>query len=245
MKYYVTTGISLSTQSRCWKGRDTSNDGRAWDEILELSNASEVIEDIKRLHEDISAQFDGARDVLQRAEEVVAGDNGFDPECWSENGRKLLPAELATIFMMQRDGRIFSRQGLHEVIFVGSETNRIETALCCAILRQLVGLNRVPGLTTRVLHLNANWDPRNTRGLLEAVEEFNQSELTRNDDAEFVLTGGYKAVIIALVLKIMLKAFDMDERNPWITRLYHLHESSEELVILPMKGGDIDPGVEF
>jgi len=206
-------------------------------QLLESDDAIAILADVKSLRDKVLEAMQG--DDIEAAMEM------FDEESWSSKGHRTLPAELNTLYMMQRDGRIFARPGVHEVVFLCSSSNRVEGTFCCRAIEKLARIGKAPGLTSSVRLLTNDWDPRNTVCLAKAVDEINQSELAGNMECEFVLTGGYKAVIIALVNKITLKALDLNERQHWTTRIYHLHESSEDLIIIPLKDGDIDIDTAF
>ncbi len=253
MKYFVTTGTSLTESSRCWYSENEINtaparrsvrsyDDKTLEDLLESGNLS-VLKQLRerRVHVSERAAIPtwdpgNSTPYHSNADGVVA--RYFDPECWNLNRRRSLPAELATLVTMTTLSIIGPGD---EIVLLMGETNRPEAALCAAILRQMSGSGHFPTSKISVADVG-NWDPLNAGfdGVMEKLwrSEFsNGTHLTSPQPrASFVLTGGYKAVVIDLAVRL--------GKYSSTTSIYFLHEKADinqvrhGLITIPIEGGD-------
>lgn len=195
--WYVTTGVSLWEQSRCWRLDDLAG------EVLEEADKKSV-RDLQKTDEgrELLAQWKGKRDELreqltanstdlpQRARDLVA--SNFRQECWEKARVGTLPAELTTLYLL------LHRQDEHRVkeedpiVFLVGNSNREVGYVLQAILQQVGCKNPVEVLEC------GNLDPKDDEAFNRAMGAVAERIRERQNDFRLVLTGGYKGVLIAL-----------------------------------------------
>ena len=236
--WYVTTGRSLSERSRCWKPID---DEDLLAEIAVLDGRSDG---------DIRSQVDCGYDLLRRyalvragvlaalgedraakmrkAQGLVAG--RFRAECWNGTRLRALSAELATLFFLRSQV-----EAGDEVVLLGSESNENDVYLDWAALERLrdEGRSAAPSVTITA-RPEYSLDPKSTGIFNEGVRRLWAEMKDQVSNACLVLTGGYKAVLIALALRV-----GGSEIAP---RICYLHEDESDGLIwmdkLPDRNGD-------
>jgi hypothetical protein len=222
--WYVTTGISLWETSRCWKlaGVDSEvlqqADTLSENELLAKDGGPALIELWRRCREDIREALSVASNAekLNKARELV--DNCFRQECWSENGLRALPAELATLWAL------FHRQIVVQgdrVVFIQGRSNADVAYMLQAMLERV--LDGSPRVTADIVG-PYDLDPTESDAFNAGVRDMWDVVMDTNPKA-FVLTGGYKAVLIAIARKV-----------PAGTPLYYSHESDPSKVIQLTEG---------
>lgn len=233
MKYYVTTGISVSQSARCWRDRRKEADGcTTAEEILKQfpAEAPEILEDLQSRTEEVFAKIHGdpARGPQAFLESARSAADQFDTNCWDVGLRHLLPAELATLFAMHRDNglltpadQIVFLSGMPDGDFPG---NQKESALLCAMMEMILQEHSdLTGLAVELHPQSANWNPTDARSFRNNMAKL-CDEL--EESACFVLTGGYKGVLIYL-------SHYLTKRKA-TGQLYYLHEDSDKLVDFPL-----------
>jgi len=146
-------------------------------------------------------------------------EDSFREECWTESWRRhALPAELATLAVLHRNSKI--KHGDTLILILG-ESNRTDGFILKAILEYLTRsegpLAGVGVKTVGPFKLDPQEDTtfnRNFQGFTET--------LGIDANVRFVLTGGYKALLIAVARWL--------ERERSAVSIYSLHESGREVI---------------
>lgn len=245
MRYYVTTGTSLSQESRCWFSkaeldeaadndtapiRDTSFDH--YHNLLALLDEpnpqpKQIFQYINRVrsraawltHPDSGWDENlNEADYKQQAADRVA--EYFDLECWDIRNRHLLSAELSTILVMSVFGGngVFSEE--HELHLIGGESNRSDTVLSWAVLKRVASDGIFAFDPERITcSYSRHLDPINHPDFAKRMDELWQNVQPTRDDpnVSFVLTGGYKGVGLAIASRIKSESTDY----------YYLHEKAD------------------
>jgi hypothetical protein len=229
--WYVTTGISLWETSRCWKleGVDSQvlqqADTLSESKLLAKEDGPALIELWKGRREEIQRTLSAASvsDKQPRAKELVR--DHFRQECWCQNGLKALPAELATLWAL------FHGQIVQEgdtVTFIQGQSNADVAYMLEAMLG--AALNGLPRVRTAIVGPYA-LDPTESDAFNAGVRDM-WDEVKDTNPKAFVLTGGYKAVLIAIARKA-----------PHGTLLFYSHESDpSQLIPLTAQERDIKAG---
>jgi len=233
--FVVTCGTSLSKSSRCWNGCESfagCTDLDDYDgEQLVLRAADLAGNPLAHLHgirQRILLNVEGdERTMDERAEAEVA--THFRADCWLSGPRYLLSAELATLRAMNARITDGSR-----VVLVSGRSNAPDAALIGAILRHLVRIERFP--RAEILRRSpVAWDPIDsvtfTRAL-RALWECTLLELATAPDVQdvsLVLTGGYKAVLIDIGIKI--GANPSSAVSSKLRGAYYLHEEKQNALV--------------
>ncbi len=220
--WYVTTGISLWESSRCWtlKGRINgvlqAADDRSEKELSADNSTGPAL----------LAQWAAARRVIKNSLEAAnAADmantattlvkENFRPECWSPDRLKALPAELATLWGLFDQGKI---TGQDHITLIQGDSNKTVAFMLQAMLVTLV-----PAFKGRIGILGPyGLDPL-VQDVFHGGVESMWSAIFFNAEAPpcaFVLTGGYKALLIAIA-----------RRAPAGTALYYSHETDPAKLI--------------
>lgn len=276
MRYFVTTGTSLRTSSRCWLSKKEAEEGRprnsdllggeideaVLDEIdtrdpiklLQSENHLIYLNQTRRAGEVCEAlppraQGRALEDYVQNDARQLVGER-FDRSCWDLNKRRLLPAELATILTMchvkpaDREPHFMPNDSL---ILLCGRSNEREAALLTAMLRELAadGCSAFPLQEDYIclMQVEPGWDPTKPKSFHEGMnwlwkrvnEHFPGS--INDDEAQFIITAGYKGVIADLCIRI--------GKFAKTTRLFYLHDEAEVgsvdhgLVCLKIKAGHV------
>jgi hypothetical protein len=218
--WYVTTGISLWESSRCWKleGRDSISIEKT-DQFTEkelsadtfgpglMQGWANVRDSIKKT---ISPENDGTKDT--RAQQLV--EEYFRRECWAQDRLQALPAELATLCALFQSEKIAMGD---TITFIAGESNKEVAHMLKAMLT--AALNGSPSVTINIVGPYA-LDPTETDKFNAGVQSMWEKVSSDQNPKAFVLTGGYKAVLIAIARKA-----------PAGTPLYYSHESNPSQVI--------------
>jgi len=224
--WYVTTGVSTTKDSRCWEL--FANDRRRQDSLADRDH-----EPIGTLREDnklwsFLAAIDQRRselltpasqdpgDLRKWAEEIAR--ENFRDECWTDPTRRhALPAELATLAVLHRRERIGPDDQLY---LIAGESNPVDSAALQAILAYLKGKEFLKvGAISRV---GPFWlDPVETTQFDEQIQELWHS-LAIDGDTRFVLTGGFKGVLIAIAGRLA--------QGHASVPIYYLHETGDDVV---------------
>lgn len=236
-RYYVTTGTSLSQKSRCWFSEDelagrcrdrimTQYDDRSLINVLETEDP-DTIESVFATARGRSTRFanknpdNGLSQNLSPADAILKAvqlaETYFDPTCGDLNKRQTLPAELSTLLTMDVLFGGFSDQD--EIYFIGGESNRAEVLMSAAVLRCLSRREQVLVPEASIIaDYERELDPLNPTTFFQAmVKLWSQVNPTADKPpTEFVVTGGYNGVGIALAIRIKFES----------TAFHYLHEDS-------------------
>jgi hypothetical protein len=205
--WYVTTGISLQEKSRCWQDSGLMPDFAVLDHMS--SHQFEASQTGARLRTWLNEQLraiEGSPNPCQAAENFV------QQHFRAEAVQGLLPAELATLKALADQGAL---QEGDQLRFLGGVTNWAVAQVLKAAAKSLW-----PGLRVDLLG-PYQLDPVNTGNFNTAVEQLWVKEIQSNlDRARFVLTGGYKALLLALAWRLSAN-WAVPRGVPVI---YYLHE---------------------
>ena len=232
--YFVTTGISLSNSSRCWKGAErwtedgvnVDLDARRDHVVLELPQGGAIVRHLRCVRERVCNEVgEDPGTMPSRARTVV--EESFRVECWSRDRARLLPAELATLFALRLEMKPGDR-----VVLPAGQTNRADTYLLQAMIDLLAtqGKEGLQGVTTLVTGPYA-WEPTSSTAVQEAVKRLFADSRCLRLPMEYVLTGGYKIVLMTLVHQLTL--------NQVSTRLRYIHEDGDALITVELQEGGI------
>jgi hypothetical protein len=239
--YIVTTGVSLAL-SRCWKPRDGSDSSLGlWDgvtglsEILAQPERASILEAIQKLAKSVIDEMgEEERRYRELALEIV--DRRFRWECWQPRSPEirshLLPAELATLcFLAHR----FRAGDVLEITCgrgePGTPDNLREAALIWAVLHKL----ELRGELAARAELSPpfSWAPETTERFLSGMDDLWQYATREGAaaDLRFVLTGGYKAVLLDIMRRLVA-----GQRS---SSIHYLHEGGSNLVTIEIEAGKI------
>ena len=229
--WFVTTGRSVFDSSRCWcfvpdalRGHDHKSDLQ----LFEMEGMGELMLELRDLR---------TRTLIERTEipgiqDVV--DAKFRRSCWDPTRFRALPAEMATLFWLCRRGHIQSEDVIHLLRGRGNEDAAV--FLQHMLNRCKAGQPGLPENTSPlpgdvkivVSHDSYSVDPIATNEFTSGIDALWSYVLeicgTNLAGARFVLTGGYKGLLIALVLKIVAS---QGRGRP----MFYLHEEVSHDVI--------------
>lgn len=216
--WYVTTGVSLWQQSRCWRLDGVSAqvleeaDTKSVSKLQETEEGRELLARWKRKREALKDSLLAMwTDFPQRARDLVA--SNFRQECWEKARVGTLPAELTTLYLL------LHRQDEHRVkeedpiVFLVGDSNREVGYVLQAILQQVGCMNPVEVLEC------GNLDPKKDEEFNRAMSALAERIRETRNDFRLVLTGGYKGVLIALA------------RSFASAYVYYNHEGSPQALI--------------
>jgi len=216
--FFVTTGISLRESSRCWTGleewRSATNQ-----QLLDQAHSGNLFETFRNRRADV------LRAITDPASANHAVEAQFDPKCWDPIYRHTLPAEMATLLALGA-GQIITDEDA--VVFLAGKTNFREALLLEAMYRFLQTNGSIPLAAGRVsisnpFVLDPSTDDDFQRGMTPLLD------LVASRDAHFVLTGGYKIVLIRLIQELVTL-----QRSG---NLYYIHEHGDRLITLTIEAG--------
>jgi hypothetical protein len=199
-RWIATTGMSITDSSRCWRfgvpkldswltkvddrpSSDLVSDPRSWSNLRELQiNRARLLKPAAR---DLIDLESWANTVVNRA---------FRQECWAVARRHALPAELATLLMLHSLRHLNAGD---TILLLGGESNKHAVHLLCQALNKLLPKCNLCTETAFQLDPNANEVfNREMRALFSGHIE------PAGRDARLVLTGGYKAVLMWITLRL-------------------------------------------
>lgn len=223
--WYITTGRSLSTDSRCWKLFDDRRQDTLADRdfqplgiVREDGNLWAFLAAVDASRAELLGSLPADRDqTLKSARELVAA--SFREECWTDAPRRhALPAELATLAVLRRNEKI--QEGDTLTLILG-ESNLTDGRVLQAILEHLAGQGGpLAGITVQAIG-PFELDPKESDAFNRHFKTLTEG-LPIDGEARFVLTGGYKAVLIAL-------ARWLAQSHPSVP-IFSLHESGNEVI---------------
>ena len=209
--WYVTTGISLWNSSTCWR-LEGSQDGKSW--------AARRDELKKRL----ASTADCRQEELQRAADQLVAEN-FRSECWDGKDAghvRALSAELSTLLLLWgQPGGVQSGDEIR--IIQGYSTPEVAAVLKAIlerVMRDAPAVRCAVTLTPKCYRL----DPKESASFNRAIHDLWNGEIQERDPAgtaRFVMTGGYKAVLMALAVR-------MGRRGRG--RIYYSHEGEPRVI---------------
>lgn len=217
--YFISTGKSLSDQSRCWKDQDTFSSAGASEELDALDDellASRLdYGDVRKHLQDCRAK------ALAGLEAGHPIGDWFRSECWTDARKfRLLPAELATMAVMShgRPSPVFTAgDSLH--ILIG-KTNAREGRAIHSILLDLVRTDPAMRGLDVGMSTDIGWDPLDYGTFERAMRELWVS--IQDHNPALILTGGYKGVLLQL-------AWDASRDRPTVP-LYYLYEGTDTVI---------------
>lgn len=208
--WYVTTGVSLWEQSRCWQLEDVNED------VFQQADQQGVSE-LQQSEEgrQLLALWAQKRGTLKaslaanprRATELV--EQNFRRECWDQGRLRTLPAELTTLYLLFRGQNEHQIGEEDKIIFLAGGSNHEVGYVLQAILR-CVGCNN----PTDVWECG-NLDPSDDQQFNQAMAALAARIETFTNAFRLVLTGGYKGVLIALARRFShVPVYYNHERTP-------------------------------
>lgn len=227
--HFVTTGKSLRTHARCWqvpRGFRVSELDETDTEDLDPENLRELRKTTNSIFSLLEADGGNALDLVQTY---------FRFETWRPGKGRLLSAELNTILRMferQPQGSSLIPDG-DEIHLLLGKSNREEGLLLKAILEKL-STKFFPNV--RIDKSGPyDWDPVNDARFetgMQYVQKCIDARVpNRNDEISFILTGGYKAVLIDLA-----RWLGFDRRNASLH--YIFEEPPAELIKVRIRKGE-------
>ncbi|GEM_PF-1921914 len=231
--WFVTTGRSVFDSSRCWNfvpPEIRAHDGKSDLELLRTEGVADLIPD---LYGERSQRFGN----VNNEQEIQAFVNEwFDCSCWHPNRYRALPAELATLFWLsqpvadQQEHTIQEGDTIHLIQGVGNEAAlylRPMLENCMDHHAVPDGVEPLPQVGIELMGPFA-LDPVDQEAFTQGFAEMWQAITALQDvdqtQARFVLTGGYKGVLLGLALKI-------SGYQGVLTRIYYSHEEATRTVI--------------
>ncbi len=231
--WFVTTGRSVFDSSRCWKflpkpirQHDDKSD-------LELLRQPGLAQWLPKLYTERSRHLEQADHQI----EGIVGEH-FAPCCWDAKKFRALPAEMATLLWLcqpvenDQDPTIQTGDTIH---LIQGESNKQAALYLKHMLERCKnpdGLGKkvrpLPDVTIETMGPFA-LDPKEQQGFENGFSDMWRAITERIGgggpaDARFVLTGGYKAVLLGLALKI-------SGYQGVQTRIYYSHEEATQSVI--------------
>jgi hypothetical protein len=213
--YFVTVGKSLLTSSRCWNEIPDGLRNASWHDLADprflRSNLEAVCKAVEVRNQLLRELTDQDRFEAQ-AKKLVDKDVKPIQDAW-ENAPNRLPAELATLRGIKE-----SFDGDRLVLLCGNDNVKVGYLLA-AMIRQVI--NRADdGISVLTGY---DWSLASTdtfvSGMDKVWERVREIILSVPSEAlHFVLTGGYKGVLIDLTRRIV------NERRR--ATLYYLHEDT-------------------
>ncbi len=246
-RFFVTTGTSVLESARCWKQRDKAYDGigSIRDVLLEdprdEAKLDSFVKDIQ-IRNDILAKMNGLRDADKDEDadqyEVPARkvlEKRFDLSCWAPDKIGLLSAELSTLHQMHVNGVISPDS---TVQFLGGRTNAQAAWLVTEMMRAINSEWKL-GYAIEGPQELYDWEPHPgdfyfaLSGMAAGIERLNG-----NHDLHLVLTGGYKGVLLELVIQFVSR-LRVARKNMVI---YYLAENNGQLIDLRLNHAAAEPG---
>jgi hypothetical protein len=225
--WYVTTGISLWESSRCWLLENVKTeilqraDQFSEKELSTYDSGPGLMQQWAKVREDIKSLISRANPAAKdsQAEQLVR--IYFRQECWAIDRLKALPAELATLCALFQKAMI---QTGDTIAFIAGESNKDVAHMLKAMLT--AALNGFPSVIINIVGPYA-LDPTESDAFNAGVRDM-WDEVKDTNPKAFVLTGGYKAVLIAIARKA-----------PHGTLLFYSHES-DPLQLIPLTAQERD-----
>lgn len=222
----VTTGTSMFTSSRCWKGCEAFGPLQIDDcsEDLLWSDNPEALQHLRRIREEVFGKIPSPADlktINDAAAKVV--ESQFREECWAQDRLHLLSAELATLYLILQD----PDNTYSDIRFLCGTSNLQDAYLNAAILRKMI-----PGIGVEVGTVG-DWDPIDDAAFGKVIGQLSKvmDEMVAGHQTEthvdFVLTGGYKILSIYIAI-----VFGMG--RDWgrsIDRLWYLSEGENRKLV--------------
>jgi hypothetical protein len=225
--WYVTTGISLWESSRCWKLEGIDSISPEIDQCTEKELSADksgpgLMQQWAQVREKIKATISSANagDKDSQAQKLV--EKYFRKECWAKDRLRALPAELATLWALFQEKKIVEGD---TITFIAGESNADVAYMLKAMLK--AALNGSPSVTINIVGPYA-LDPTETDKFNAGVQKMWGEVQEGTNPKAFVLTGGYKAVLIAIARKA-----------PHGTLLFYSHESDPSQLI-PLTAQELD-----
>jgi hypothetical protein len=197
--WYVTTGISLWESSRCWLLENVKTeilqraDQFSEKELSTDDSGPGLMQQWAKVREDIKSLISRANPAAKdsQAEQLVR--IYFRQECWAIDRLKALPAELATLWALsqQKEKKIVEGD---TITFIAGESNKDVAHMLKAMLT--VAFNGAPPVKINIVGPYA-LDPTESNKFNAGVQKM-WGEVQDTNPKAFVLTGGYKAVLIAI-----------------------------------------------
>lgn len=239
MRYYVSTGKSLSESSRCWKFLSIIGDhaacrdmrSREIDTVDALHYLLECRQAVRtHLVDAITTQEVARIETRTKSlvEEHFAHDVGSESHLYH-----LLPAEITTLMRMHEDPSIPIADGDEVVFFIGHPDDQSSNAkdgfFCKALLSKLMDMGAFPRV--RVSNHLLCWHPQGPRfdDVMDGAVDLCMPPFN------LVLTGGFKGVILALAAKTSGKAIPNGHwaeyrQQGWRPHAYYIEQNSDTVV---------------
>ncbi len=233
--WFVTTGRSVFDSSRCWcfvPEAIRKHDGKSDMALLRQPGLTKSVLTLYADRENSLEQQVTEHQIKDFVEE------NFDPCCWDSNKFRALPAEMATLFWLCQSRGSHSDDIIQQgdtIHLIQGERNKKAALYLKHMLEMCKDSDAIgkyaqplPGVEIEILGSFA-LDPRDQQGFDGGFGEMWEAITGRIGEhgpghARFVLTGGYKAVLLGLALKISgYQGVD--------TRIYYSHEEATQSVI--------------
>jgi len=212
--WYVTTGISLIEKSRCWQGAG-SPDFSQFDQSVN-SAVFEVSPQTRLLRQWLQAGLDRVKGGAETAADFVA--SHFRRDCFCGAKQSLLPAELATLWALSDTKEI--KPG-DQVQFIGGASNWHLAKVLQSAARLLLPEVQVDCIGPYKL------DPVDDSEFDAGIDKLWRCIEPNLAQARFVLTGGYKAILLALAFRLA-DSYDIQTGTPII---FYTHETPGSALI--------------
>lgn len=223
--WYVTTGVSLLRNSRCWTFDDEELNKRvrAWDSLAEgqiLGDSENYVDwGILKDERDTLLRLSDSGGARQKTiDEIVA--QRYRTACWSRQGYHALPAELATLYGLSTH----IQPSDHVHLIAGKSNEDVAAFLMEMLLRQQQDdTNPFPLNVSVEVAGPYELDPVETGRFAQGIDKLWNDLAPHLGTAKFVLTGGYKGVLIALALRL--------GSHPNTIPLFYAHEEKTNKVV--------------
>ena len=239
--YFVTTGVSMSDMSRCWRLEKTEPREKkvaAWPDLDDFHATSSLREmmdlDANRgatyfacMHHKRCQVIKALGETRESAERSVTSviENLLD-DCWSPGGYERLPAELATLYkLFESDANgVRTIQPEDRIVFLYGR-NVADAVFCRHVLRREAEKHELLNDPAKQITLHEkqfNWDPVSQSAFTLAMAEL-WDVMAPIDAHRLVLTGGYKGVLLDLAVR-------RGRADHGADCIYYLHENSVDLI---------------
>jgi hypothetical protein len=163
-------------------------------------------------------------ELQSTANTLVASD--FKLDCWDKSHLQKLSAELSTLLLLW--GHPGGVQAGDEIRIIRGDSTSEIAAVLKAILERVMEEHPDPRCKVTLTQKSYRLDPKESTSFNQAIHDLWNSEVEEMDPdgkARFVMTGGYKAVLMALAVR-------MGRRGRG--RIYYSYEGEPRVIVLSM-----------
>ena len=223
-KYFITVGMSLLTSSRCWNGLEgldqyTSEELRKFGFLSQHPEILFLLREAETIRSNLLKELNNCQNFEGQSRDAITQHKKRIITLWRTGRIGTFPAELATMYKI--------RTGLtnnDHLYFLHGEGDNQKVAW---LLRAICEVLKTEGLNFSDASLLGpyDWDPVRTSDFTEQMGRAWEAikNGVQDGDHRFILTGGYKAIVIDLTNRI--------SRAGRETKIYYLHEDVSEDVV--------------